>query len=68
MFGTQLLVAPIMYYRDRQRKVYLPKGNNWIDINTEKIYEGGQFITIDAPLDNIPVFCKEGSYIKNLLV
>ena len=68
MFGSELLVAPIMYYKDRQRKVYLPIGNRWVDINTEKVYEGGQFVVIDAPLDSIPVLCKEDSYIKNLFL
>ena len=57
-----------MYYKDRQRKVYLPSGNRWVDINTEKVYEGGQFVVIDAPLDSIPVLCKEDSYIKNLFL
>ncbi len=68
MFGPELLVAPIMYYKDRQRKVYLPSGNRWTDINTGKVYDGGQFIIIDAPLDNIPILCKEDSYIKNLFL
>ena len=68
MFGSELLIAPIMYYKDRKRKVYLPRGNKWIDINTKIIHEGGQFITVDAALDSIPVLCKVGSYIEKLLV
>lgn len=68
MFGSELLVAPVMYYKDRQREVYLPKGNDWVDINTKTVYEGGKTIIVDAPLESIPVFCKNGSLIKNKFV
>lgn len=45
------------------RKVYLPKGHKWIDFNTSKSYEGGQFIEVEAPLDTIPVFVRAGAII-----
>ena len=68
MFGSELLIAPIIYYKQREREVYLPKGNQWVDINTNKIYDGGQFVVVEAPLESIPVFCKKGSLIKNKLI
>lgn len=68
MFGSELLVAPVMYYKDRQREVYLPKGNDWVEINTKTVYEGGKTIVVDAPLESIPVFCKNGSLIQNRFV
>ena len=43
-------------------------GNQWVDINTNKIYDGGQFVVVEAPLESIPVFCKKGSLIKNKLI
>ncbi|MDY3375138.1 MAG: glycoside hydrolase family 31 protein [Terrisporobacter othiniensis] len=68
MFGSELLIAPIIYYKQREREVYLPKGNQWVDINTNKIYDGGQFVVVEAPLESIPVFCKKESLIKNKLI
>ncbi|MEE0619295.1 TIM-barrel domain-containing protein [Intestinibacter bartlettii] len=68
MFGSELLIAPIIYYKQREREVYLPKGNQWVDINTNKIYDGEQFVVVEAPLESIPVFYKKGSLIKNKLI
>lgn len=56
MFGGKLLVAPVMEMGARERTVYLPSGAEWTDTNTKKSYQGGQTVTVDAPLDVIPVF------------
>lgn len=58
MFGPDLLVAPILYHGDRDKKVYLPKGSFWKEVSSGKTYEGGQTIVSDAPLDVIPLFLK----------
>ena len=69
MFGDAIMVCPItepMYFNakgDKTRKVYLPEGNGWYDYFTEEYYEGGRFITVEAELDHIPVFVREGSII-----
>ncbi|MBR5375700.1 MAG: DUF5110 domain-containing protein, partial [Lachnospiraceae bacterium] len=74
MFGRNLLVCPVtepMYYEaknmeiDREKvwKCYLPEGFVWYDIWDNKKYEGGQMVTVDAPIDRIPVFAKGGSII-----
>lgn len=60
MFGPDLLVAPVMEEGQREREVYLPAGCRWTDANTKTVYEGGQRITVPAPLDIIPVFMREG--------
>ena len=60
MFGPDLLVAPVMEMGERTRSVYLPAGLSWTEAKTGKIYEGGQRITVDAPLSVIPVFVREG--------
>ena len=57
MFGPDLLVAPVMAPGVRSREVYLPAGR-WQDIRDQKVYEGAQVITADAPIDSIPVFKK----------
>ena len=57
MFGSDYLVAPIFHLNQFAREVYLPEGK-WEDTRDGKVYEGGQTITADAPLDSIPVFKK----------
>ncbi len=58
-YGPDMLVAPILYAKQRTRTVYLPKGECWIDYATGREYEGGQMIKADAPLKIIPVFIKK---------
>ena len=60
MFGSDLLVAPVMEEGVTERSVYLPKGAAWKDAYTKKTYEGGQRVTVPAPIDIIPVFMRDG--------
>ena len=62
MFGPDVLVAPI-YKEENKREVYLPAGAKWNFGWDNKEYEGGQTITIDTPIDEIPVFLKNGANI-----
>mgnify|MGYP002167779140 FL=1 len=55
MFGSDYLVAPIFHLNQFEREVYLPAGK-WEDTRDHKVYNGGQIITADAPLDSMPVF------------
>jgi len=41
----------------------LPSGQGWYDLNSGKLFNGGQTISVNAPYDRIPVFVKEGSII-----
>ena len=43
-----------------ERTIYLPAGTNWVDAYTKKVYEGGYMVTVDAPIDVIPVMIREG--------
>ena len=61
LYGSEILVAPILYAGQRSREVYLPTEENWIEYATGKKYEGGQIVEAVADLDTIPVFVKEGS-------
>lgn len=58
MFGDRYLVAPILEYKQRSREVYLPKGK-WQLLSDGKLYYGEQIVSVDAPLDVIPVFVKQ---------
>lgn len=60
MFGPDLLVAPVMEEGVTERSVYLPKGAAWKDAYTKRTYEGGQRVTVPAPIDIIPVFMRDG--------
>jgi len=61
MFGPDLLVAPVMYPGMRKRSLYLPRGARWKDSGTGELHEGGKTIDVDAPLDVIPVFLRDGA-------
>jgi alpha-D-xyloside xylohydrolase len=45
----------------RTRAVYLPAQAAWTDAYTKKTYEGGQTVTVPAPIDIIPVFLRDGA-------
>ena len=68
MFGKEMLVAPVTEKGAVTKDVYLPEGD-WISYNDGKTaYRGSQWITVDAPLDVIPVFVKKGSIIPTMPV
>ena len=66
LYGADILVAPILYAEQRERRVYLPEGVNWTEVWTGKEYEGGQTITVDAPIDQIPLFVKDSALLEVL--
>lgn len=61
MFGSDLLVAPVIEANARSRKIYLPSGAKWTDVHTGKVYNGGVEVECDAPLDIIPLFFRDGA-------
>ncbi|MDD2972582.1 MAG: glycoside hydrolase family 31 protein [Lachnospiraceae bacterium] len=56
LYGDDYLVAPVLYEGVKSRRVYLPSGEKWEEIETQEIYEGGQWIEADAPIESMPVF------------
>jgi alpha-D-xyloside xylohydrolase len=63
MFGPSLLVAPVTDYKARQKAVYLPTGTGWFDFYSGKYQAGGQKLTVEAPLERMPLFVREGSIL-----
>ncbi len=63
MFGPAFLVAPVTEQGATQRKVYLPAGVDWYNYWTNERVKGGQTITADAPIDQIPLFVRAGSIV-----
>ena len=60
MFGPDMLVAPILEAGADTRRIYLPAGHTWTDAWTKQVYEGGQFVTVPAPIGVIPVMLRDG--------
>lgn len=60
MYGPDILVAPICHEHQTCRSVYLPEGAWWVHAHTGERYEGGQWYEVEAPLDTLPVFLREG--------
>jgi alpha-D-xyloside xylohydrolase len=63
LFGDSLLISPVTEQHATTRAVVLPAADNWIDFWSGKSYRGGQTITVDAPLDRIPILVKGGSIV-----
>lgn len=66
MFGPDILVAPVCHEKARSRKVYLPKGDWYVEAATGTRYEGGQYVEVEAPIEIIPLFLRNGrqEYIR----
>jgi alpha-D-xyloside xylohydrolase len=58
MFGPALLVAPVVR-ADHRVDIWLPEGT-WHDVWNADSLIGGRVITVEAPLDWIPVFGRDG--------
>ncbi|MDF1510023.1 glycoside hydrolase family 31 protein [Robertmurraya sp. DFI.2.37] len=64
MLGEAMLVASVVEKGQTERPVYLPKyEGGWYDYHTSQWYEGGQTVTVPAPLDYNPLLIKGGSII-----
>ncbi len=61
MFGPDLLVAPVVEHRARERRVYLPEGESWRNAWTGEVAKGGSWREEPAPLERIPVFIRSRS-------
>ena len=66
MFGSDILVAPVMEAGLTLRAVYLPAGVKWKNAWTDEKYEGGQSIEVAAPLEIVPLFIKDESNLRIL--
>ena len=63
MFGPALMACPVGYYKARNRSVYFPKQTGWYDLYTGEHIQGGQTLIVDAPLERMPVYVREGAII-----
>jgi len=65
LYGQDILVSPIWEKGKRTQQVYLPSGAKWRDAwRPERVYDGGETITVNAGLHQIPLFVRVGSSVK----
>jgi len=62
IFGDQILVCPVQEPNALGRRMYIPRGK-WYNFWTNEVVEGGKELWVDAALDSMPLFVKEGSVI-----
>jgi alpha-glucosidase len=62
LFGQDLLVAPVVKDGEWAWPVYLPAGS-WFDYWSTRTYKGPLHLTVEAPLDRIPLFVRGGAII-----
>ena len=59
LFGPSVLVANVVEKGAETRKLYLPKGCTWYDMNDHlRAYEGGRTIEVPVNLGSIPMFLR----------
>jgi alpha-D-xyloside xylohydrolase len=63
MFGPDVLVAPVTEAGARSRAVYLPASGSWTHAWSGQAHAGGSEIRQDAPLDEIPVYLRDGASV-----
>ena len=62
LFGNDLLVAPVMGPYHIKHSVYLPKGE-WFNYWKNRVVAGPKEVTVNAPLNRIPIFVRGGAII-----
>jgi alpha-glucosidase len=62
IYGEHILVCPILEPNAKGRRMYVPRGK-WYNFWTDELIQGGKEIWVDADLDSIPFFIKEGAVI-----
>jgi len=62
MLGENLMICPVTEKGAQTRIVYLPKGV-WTDYWTGKTFEGKTYYNVLCPIDQVPIFVKEGAII-----
>jgi len=65
MYGPDLLVAPVWRSGAREKRVLIPEGT-WNDYwNQSRSWTGPAEITVDAPLDVLPLFIRSGATVTD---
>lgn len=64
LWGSEVMIAPIFKKGARARKVVFPEGDTWVNWNKpSQSFVGGTSANVAAPLNQLPMFVKAGSFI-----
>lgn len=63
MLGSHLLIPSVVEEGAVTRSVYLPMDNQWYDPALNQWFEGGQVVTLDAPLERILMLYRQNAII-----
>ncbi len=62
MLGRDLLVASVVEPGERERRLWLPdNAEGWYDFYSCQWYSGGQWVTLAAPLERLPLLVRAGA-------
>lgn len=62
LWGSDLLVAPVLREGVTDREVYLPKGD-WFDFWTGRRLEGGRKLRVPVTMESVPIFARAGAFV-----
>lgn len=62
IFGEKILVCPILEPNSKGRRMYFPIGR-WYNFWDSSVVIGGEEAWVDADIDSMPIFVKEGAII-----
>lgn len=62
IFGEKILACPVAEPNAKGRRMYIPRGK-WYNFWNNEIIEGEKEMWVDADLDSMPIFIKEGAII-----
>lgn len=68
LLGPDILVAPVLHAGEVSRAVYLPAGADWVQVQTDKVFAGGQSVLCEAPLGELPLFVRQGGSVDAKLL
>lgn len=64
--GPGLYAAPVLRRGVTAREVWLPPGARYVDWDDATVHDGGQTVTVAAPLPKLPLFLVEGQLVPLL--
>lgn len=63
LWGSDILVSPILEAEKKEQDVYFPKGSYWFNIENDEIIIGGQTKGIKTHPAYIPTYVRAGAFI-----
>ncbi|HEY3414751.1 MAG TPA: glycoside hydrolase family 31 protein [Armatimonadota bacterium] len=60
LVGRDIMCAPVVEDGARTKTLYLPEGD-WYDFRTNERLKGGREITVEAPVEHLPMYIRAGA-------